>query len=61
MPGAADAKDNERQRSNDQEQLIDPQAPLGTEAKSTKNVSAKAELDSPVETEAADPDTAHRI
>jgi hypothetical protein len=56
--GAADAKDNERQRANDQEQLIDPQAPLGTEAKSTKNVSAKAELDSPVETKAADPDSA---
>jgi Domain of unknown function (DUF1929) len=56
--GAADAKDNERQRANEQEQLIDPQAPLGTEAKSSKEVSAKAEVDSPVKTQAADPDSA---
>ena len=41
-----------------QKQFIDPQAPIGTEAKSSKKASAKAELDKPVETKAVDPDSA---
>ena len=44
--------------AKDQEQLIDPQAPVGTEAKSARSVTAKTEVDSPVQTTAADPDSA---
>jgi hypothetical protein len=43
---------------NYQEQFIDPQAPIGTEAKSNKKASASVQLDSPVETKAATPDSA---
>jgi galactose oxidase-like protein len=56
--GAADAKDTEAQTRDYQKQFIDPQAPIGTEAKSTKKVSKKVKLDSPVQTEAAKPDSA---
>jgi len=33
---SADAKDNAARTANNQEQLLDPQAPVGTEAKSSK-------------------------
>ena len=56
--GAADAKDSQTRTAKDQQQLIDPQAPIGTEAKSAKSVTAKTEVDSPVQTTAADPDSA---
>jgi hypothetical protein len=55
---SADAKDNAARTANNQEQLLDPQAPIGTEAKSSKAAKAKAAVDSPVQTEAADPDSA---
>ena len=48
--GSADAKDSAERTSNDQQQLLDPQAPIGTEAKSSKTVDKKAKLDTPVET-----------
>ncbi|HZL75973.1 MAG TPA: hypothetical protein VFB83_11430, partial [Propionibacteriaceae bacterium] len=47
--GAADAKDSQTRTAKDQEQLIDPQAPIGTEAKSAKSVTTKTEVDSPVQ------------
>ena len=56
--GAADAKDSAARTKSYQKQFIDPQAPVGTEAKSSKTASAEAALDSPVETKAVDP-TAH--
>jgi Domain of unknown function (DUF1929) len=57
--GAADAKDSEAQTRNNQKQFLDPQAPIGTEAKSSKKkASTKVTLDSPVQTKAADPDSA---
>jgi Domain of unknown function (DUF1929) len=56
--GAADAKDNSARIRENQKQFVDPQAPIGTEAKSSKKVSANTELDSPVQTKAADPDSA---
>ena len=57
--GAADAKDSEAQTKSYQKQFLDPQAPIGTEAKSSKKkASTKVTLDSPVETKAADPDSA---
>jgi len=57
--GAADAKDSEAQTRNIQKQFLDPQAPIGTEAKSSKKkASTKVTLDSPVQTKAADPDSA---
>ena len=57
--GAADAKDSEAQTKSYQKQFLDPQAPIGTEAKSSKKkASSKVTLDSPVETKAADPDSA---
>ena len=43
---------------NYQEQFIDPQAPIGTEAKSSKKANANVQLDSPVATTAANPDSA---
>ncbi len=56
---SANAKDPADTRvKNYQEQFIDPQAPVGTEAKSSTKASAKAQLDSPVETKAANPDSA---
>jgi hypothetical protein len=55
---SADAKDNAARTANNQEQLLAPQAPIGTEAKSSKAAKAKAAVDSPVQTEAADPDSA---
>jgi hypothetical protein len=55
---SADAKDNAAHTANNQEQLLDPQAPVGTEAKSSKAAKAKTAVDSPVQTEAADPDSA---
>jgi len=55
---SADAKDNAARTANNQEQLLDPQAPVGTEAKSSKAAKAKTAVDSPVQTEAADPDSA---
>ena len=56
--GAADAKDSTARIKDDQKQFIDPQAPIGTEAKSSKKVSKNAKLDSPVQTTAANPDSA---
>ncbi len=56
--GSADAKDNAARVKNYQQQFIDPQAPIGTEAKSSKKVSAKVDLDAPVQTKAANPDSA---
>ena len=59
--GAADAKDSEARVRTDQKQFIDPQAPVGTEARSSKastKATAKATLDSPVDTTATDPDSA---
>ena len=56
--GAADAKDSVARTKSYQKQFIDPQAPIGTEAKSSTKASAKAELDKPVETKAVDPDSA---
>ncbi len=59
--GAADAKDSEARVRTDQKQFIDPQAPVGTEAKSSKankKATAKVTLDSPVDTTATDPDSA---
>jgi Domain of unknown function (DUF1929) len=57
--GAADAKDTEAQTKNNQKQFLDPQAPIGTEAKSSKKkASTKVTLDSPVQTKATDPDSA---
>jgi hypothetical protein len=56
--GSADAKDSAQRTSNDQQQLLDPQAPIGTEAKSSKTVDKNAKLDTPVETTAAKPDSA---
>jgi Domain of unknown function (DUF1929) len=56
--GAADAKDSNARISNQQEQLLDPQAPIGTEAKTKKTISKNIDVDSPVQTTAADPDTA---
>jgi hypothetical protein len=56
---SANAKDSADTRTkNYQEQFLDPQAPIGTEAKSSKKASAKVQLDSPVDTKAADPDSA---
>ena len=55
---SADAKDNAARTANNQEQLLDPQAPVGTEAKSSEAAKAKTAVDSPVQTEAADPDSA---
>jgi hypothetical protein len=55
---SADAKDNAARTANNQEQFLDPQAPIGTEAKSSKTAKAKAAVDSPVQTQAADPDNA---
>jgi hypothetical protein len=55
---SADAKDNAARTANNQEQLLDPQAPVGTEAKSSKAAKAKTAVDSPVQTDAADPDSA---
>ena len=56
---SANAKDSADARvKNYQEQFVDPQAPIGTEAKSKKKASAKVKLDSPVETKAANPDSA---
>jgi hypothetical protein len=56
--GAADAKDNDARIENYQEQFLDPQAPIGTDAKTSKKASTQAQLDSPVETNAVNPDTA---
>jgi hypothetical protein len=56
--GAADAKDSAARINEDQKQFLDPQAPIGTEAKSSKKTSKKVTLDSPVETTAAKPDSA---
>ena len=59
--GSADAKDKEAQTRDYQKQFIDPQAPIGTEAKSStasKKATTKVKLDSPVETKAANPDSA---
>jgi Domain of unknown function (DUF1929) len=57
--GAADAKDNAARIRDDQKQFLDPQAPIGTEAKSSeKKASSKVTLDSPVVTKAANPDSA---
>lgn len=56
--GAADAKDSAARIRDEQKQLIDPQAPIGTEAKSSKLASKGAEVDSPVQTTAAKPDSA---
>jgi Galactose oxidase-like, Early set domain len=55
---SADAKDNAARTANNQKQFLDPQAPIGTEAKSSKAAKAKAAVDSPVQTQAADPDSA---
>ena len=55
--GAADAKDSQARTANDQEQLLDPQAPIGTEAKSAKAATATTQVDSPVKTTATDPDS----
>jgi Domain of unknown function (DUF1929) len=55
---SADAKDNSARTANNQKQFLDPQAPIGTEAKSSKTAKTKAALDSPVQTTAADPDSA---
>jgi hypothetical protein len=55
---SADAKDNSARTANNQKQFLDPQAPVGTEAKSSKTAKTKAALDSPVQTNAADPDSA---
>src|SRR5512133_104994 len=58
---SADAKDTDAQVKNYQEQFIDPQAPIGTEAKSSTastKATSKVELDSPVETKASNPDSA---
>src|SRR4029453_12810127 len=56
--GAAEAKDSEARIRSYQKQFLDPQAPIGTEAKTSKNAKTQAQLDSPVETNAVDPDTA---
>jgi len=56
--GAADAKDSTDRIKNEQEQFIDPQAPIGTEAKTNKTISKNVEVDSPVKTTATDPDSA---
>ncbi len=56
--GAADAKDNDARTKSYQEQFLDPQAPIGTEAKTRKKASTQVHLDSPVETNAVSPDTA---
>ena len=56
--GAADAKDSAARIRDEQTQFIDPQAPIGTEAKSSKLASKGAEVDSPVQTTAAKPDSA---
>lgn len=59
--GSADAKDKEAQTKDYQKQFIDPQAPIGTEAKSSKaskKATSNVKLDSPVETKAANPDSA---
>ena len=56
--GAADAKDSAARIRDEQKQFIDPQAPIGTEAKSSKLASKGAEVDSPVQTTAAKPDSA---
>ena len=59
--GSADAKDKEAQTRDYQKQFIDPQAPIGTEAKSStasKKATTNVKLDSPVETKAANPDSA---
>jgi Galactose oxidase-like, Early set domain len=55
---AADAKDSEAHIKSYQKPFLDPQAPVGTEAKTSKNASTQAQLDSAVETNAVDPDTA---
>jgi Domain of unknown function (DUF1929) len=55
--GSADAKDNETKTLDYQEPFVDPQAPVGTEAKTSKAAVAKVEVDSPVQTKAADPDS----
>jgi hypothetical protein len=56
--GAPDAKDNDAKTKSYQEQFLDPQAPVGTEAKTSKKASTQVQLDSPVETNAVNPDTA---
>jgi hypothetical protein len=56
--GAADAKDSAARIKNEQTQFLDPQAPIGTEAKTSKATSKKVEVDSPVQTNAANPDSA---
>jgi len=56
--GAADAKDSAARIKNEQERFLDPQAPIGTEAKTSKTTSKKVEVDSPVQTKAANPDSA---
>jgi Domain of unknown function (DUF1929) len=57
---SADAKDNDARTRSYQKQFLDPQAPIGTEPKSSetsKKAAANVELDSPVQTQAEDPDT----
>jgi Domain of unknown function (DUF1929) len=56
--GAADAKDSAARIKNEQTQFLDPQAPVGTEAKTSKTIKAKVDVDSPVQTTAANPDSA---
>jgi len=59
--GSAAAKDKEAQSRDYHKQFIAPQAPIGTEAKSStasKKATTKVKLDSPVETKAANPDSA---
>jgi Galactose oxidase-like, Early set domain len=57
---SADAKDNDASTRSYQKQFLDPQAPIGTEPKSSetsKKAAANVELDSPVQTQAEDPDS----
>jgi hypothetical protein len=57
---SADAKDNDARTRSYQQQFLDPQAPIGTEPKSSKTsnkAAASVELDSPVQTQAEDPDS----
>jgi len=57
---SADAKDNDARTRSYQKQFLDPQAPIGTEpmsSKTSKKAAASVELDSPVQTQAEDPDS----
>jgi hypothetical protein len=55
--GAADAKDSSAHIKNEQKQFLDPQAPIGTEAKTSKTTSKNVKVDAPVQTAAANPDS----